>query len=153
MIVVVAGIARRSGKIMLCQRRPVGHDPSKWEFPGGKVEPGEGPERALERELREELRIQSRTGRIYDVRHRIDGARELLLLFYFTELTAGEPEPVECSAVEWVEPARLAEYDLAPSDALVAARLSEELQSADISDAKMYLSARNPSGGEGTVLY
>ena len=57
MIVVVAGIARRSGRIMLCQRRPVGHDPSKWEFPGGKVEPGEGPERALERELQEELGI------------------------------------------------------------------------------------------------
>ena len=153
MIVVVAGIARRSGKIMLCQRRPDGHDPSKWEFPGGKVEPGEGPERALERELREELRVQTRTGRIYDVRHRIDGARELLLLFYFTELTGGEPEPVECSAIEWVEPARLTEYDLAPSDALVAARLSKELQGADISDAKVYLSAHSPSCNGGTVLY
>ena len=153
MIVVVASIARRSGRIMLCQRRPVGHDPSKWEFPGGKVEPGEGPERALERELQEELGIQTRTGRIYDVRHRIDGARELLLLFYFTELTGGEPAPVECSAVEWVEPERLTGYDLAPSDAMVAARLSKELQGADISDAKMYLSALSPSGNEKTVLY
>ena len=153
MIVVVAGVVLRGGRVMLCRRRPAGHDPSKWEFPGGKVEPGEGPERALERELREELHIETRTGRIYDVRHRIDGARELLLLFYFAELTDGEPEPVECSAVEWVEPERLTDYDLAPSDALVAARLAEELRRPDISDAKLYLSAHRPSSDRTTVLY
>ena len=153
MIVVVAGVVLRGGRVMLCRRRPVGHDPSKWEFPGGKVEPGEGPERALERELQEELHIGTRTGRIYDVRHRIDGARELLLLFYFAELTDGEPEPVECSAVEWVEPERLTDYDLAPSDALVAARLAEELRRPDISDAKLYLSAHRSSSDRTTVLY
>lgn len=144
MIVVVAGIVRRGGRIMLCRRRPVGHDALKWEFPGGKVEPGEGPERALERELREELHIQTRTGRIYDVRHRIDGTRELLLLFYFAELTGGEPEPVECSAVEWVLPEQLTAYDLAPSDAMVAGSLSRELMQGDISDAEMYLSEHSP---------
>lgn len=128
MIAVVAGIAARNGKIMLCQRKPTGHDPLKWEFPGGKVEPGESPEQALERELNEELAIQTRTGRIYDVRHRRDGERELLLLFYRTELTGGEPVPVDCNAIEWIAPERLTAYDLAPSDALVAARLAEEMR-------------------------
>jgi len=127
MIVVAAGIVTRDGKIMLCQRKPDVHQALKWEFPGGKLEPGESPERALERELREELAIETRTGRIFDVRFHSDGGRDILLLFYFSEIVSGEPEPVDCNAVAWTDPSSLTAYDLAPADALVAELLARSV--------------------------
>ena len=126
MIVVVAGIASQNGKIMLCRRKPGGPHGLMWEFPGGKVEPGESPEQALERELREELAIETHTGRIWDVKYHAADGRELLILFYRTEILSGAPRPVDCSAVEWVEPRNLTLYELAPSDAAVAARLAAD---------------------------
>lgn len=126
MILVSAGIAVQNGKIMLCQRKAGGHNALKWEFPGGKLEPGESPQQALERELLEELAIQTRTGRVYDAIHCREDGRELLILYFFTQILSGEPQTVDCSAVEWVEPARLTAFDLAPADAQVASRLVKE---------------------------
>ena len=57
MLTVVAAVTEREGRVMICQRRPEVHNGMKWEFPGGKLEPGEGPEAALARELKEELGI------------------------------------------------------------------------------------------------
>jgi 8-oxo-dGTP diphosphatase len=57
MIKVAVGILRRNGKILACQRKKGGRYELKWEFPGGKVEPGESVEQCLARELREELSI------------------------------------------------------------------------------------------------
>lgn len=126
MIVVAAGIVSQNGKIMLCQRKPEDKLGLKWEFPGGKLEPGESPQRALERELREELAIETRTGRIFDVHHDTASGRDILVLFFRSELISGEPQTVECNAVHWVEPARLTEYDLAPADLEVAKLLASE---------------------------
>ena len=55
MLVVVAAVVESGGRVMLCQRLPEAHNGLKWEFPGGKLEPGETPEAALARELEEEL--------------------------------------------------------------------------------------------------
>ena len=125
MIVVAAGIVSRNGKIMLCQRRPGDKLALKWEFPGGKLESGESPQQALERELREELAIETRTGRIFDVHH-TTGDREILVLFFRSEILSGEPQTIECNAVAWVSPENLTQYDLAPADLEVATRLSQE---------------------------
>ena len=66
MIAVVAGVVRRGGRVLLCQRPEGKRLGLLWEFPGGKLEAGECPEAALERELREELAIETRTGRVLD---------------------------------------------------------------------------------------
>lgn len=126
MIVVSAGIVSQNGKIMLCQRRPDRLLPLKWEFPGGKLEQGETPQQALERELREELAIETRTGRIFDVCYDNAPGKDVIVLFFRSELVSGMPRTVDCNAVAWVEPSRLLEYDLAPADVEVARRLSEE---------------------------
>ena len=126
MIVVAAGIVSRNGKIMLCQRRPGDRLGLKWEFPGGKLERGETPQQALERELREELAIETRTGRIFDVHHTASEDRDIIVLFFRSELISGEPETIECNAVHWVDPKNLTQYDLAPADMEVAARLAAE---------------------------
>lgn len=126
MIVVAAGIVERDGKIMLCQRKPDGQQPLKWEFPGGKLEAGESPEQALERELWEELAVRTRTGKVYDTVRRTEDGRDLLILFYRSELREGEPRAVDCNAIAWARPDALTGYDLAPADALVAGRISRE---------------------------
>lgn len=129
MIAVAAGAVCREGRIMICQRKPGGHQPLKWEFPGGKLEAGESPEQALARELREELGIEARVGRILDAQRIADDGRDLLVLFYFAEIASGEPEPLDCNAVAWAEPAGLLRYDLAESDRAAALRMMDRLAS------------------------
>ena len=123
MIAVVAGVVRRKGRLLLCQRPEGKRLGLLWEFPGGKVEAGETPEAALERELKEELNVTTRTGRVLDVL-RVDDRNggDLLLLFYESEIVSGEPETVECRALAWVLPEEAAAYDLAPADAAFARR-------------------------------
>ncbi|MGH9783493.1 MAG: NUDIX domain-containing protein, partial [Terriglobia bacterium] len=60
--VVVAALLFDKGRVLICQRSPDGQFPSKWEFPGGKIEPGEDPKEALRRELFEELGIRAEIG-------------------------------------------------------------------------------------------
>ena len=126
MITVVAGVVRREGRVLLCQRPEGKRFGLLWEFPGGKVEPGESPEAALERELREELAVQTRTGRVLDAL-RLDGREggDLLLLFYESEIAGGEPQTVECRALDWVLPKDVSTYDLAPADRLFWRRQTE----------------------------
>ena len=123
MIAVVAGVVRRKGRLLLCQRPEGKRLGLLWEFPGGKVEAGETPEAALERELKEELNVTTRTGRVLDVLRADDrNGGDLLLLFYESEIVSGEPETVECRALAWVRPEEAAAYDLAPADAAFARR-------------------------------
>lgn len=116
MIVVSAGVVKRDGRIMICQRKPDVHNGFKWEFPGGKLEKGESPEEALRRELREELNIDAEVGRIMDVMYHSYPDRDVLILFYGCRILEGEPQTVDCNAVEWVLPDDLLKYDFAGGD-------------------------------------
>ena len=122
MLVVSAAVARREGKIMICQRKPGSHNGLKWEFPGGKLEPGESPEQALIREIREELAVEISVGRILDAVFYRYCDRDVLVLFYDCAVTSGEPAPVDCHAIRWVGPGALSEYDFAGADAAFVAR-------------------------------
>ena len=115
-LVVAAGVVVRDGKIMLCQRRPEAHNGLKWEFPGGKLEDGESPEAALARELKEELSIDVRVGRVVDVVFHRYPDRDVLLLFYRCEITGGEPRAVDCNAIAWVRAGDVPGYDFAGAD-------------------------------------
>ena len=116
MMAVVAGVVRRDGQVMLCQRRPEVHNGLKWEFPGGKIEPGESPEAALVRELREELDLQVQVGRVIDAVHHRYPDREVLVLFYDCRVAQGEPRTVDCNAIAWARPEALRGYDFAGAD-------------------------------------
>ena len=123
MIAVVAGVVKRDGRLLLCQRPEGKRLGLLWEFPGGKVEMGETPEAALERELKEELNVETRTGHVLDVLRLDDrNGGDMLLLFYESEIVSGEPETVECRAFAWALPGDVRAYDLAPADALFARR-------------------------------
>src|SRR5262245_31229282 len=102
-LVVAALVCDAAGRILLTQRRADQPMPNLWELPGGKVEPGEAPVAALERELQEELGCGARVGPIFDVVfHRYDDF-DLYMLVYSCALV-GEPRAVEVAAVQWVAP-------------------------------------------------
>ena len=95
---VVAGLIVNAGRVLIAQRGPVQKQPElalKWEFPGGKVEPGEAPVAALVRELREELAVDVEVGPIWDVLFHAYPAFDLVMLVYACRIVAGEPRPVE----------------------------------------------------------
>ena len=116
MLVVVAAVAEREGRVMLCQRLPNAHNGLKWEFPGGKLEPGEGPEAALARELREELDVGAAVGRVRDAVYYRYPDRDVLVLFYGCEITEGAPKTLGCNAIAWVTPEEMAGYNFAGAD-------------------------------------
>ena len=116
MLVVSAAVVERDGRVMLCQRLPDAHNPLKWEFPGGKLEPGESPEAALARELREELGIEVAVNRVRDAVYYRYPDRDVLVLFYDCRIAEGEPRALDCNAVAWAAPEAMRDYDFAGAD-------------------------------------
>ncbi|HEX7849088.1 MAG TPA: (deoxy)nucleoside triphosphate pyrophosphohydrolase [Sphingomonas sp.] len=116
--VVAVALIDSGGRVLIAQRPPGKEHAGLWEFPGGKVEPGESPEAALVRELREELGVTvapenldpltfSSAGR---------GERHLLLLLYRCAVWQGEPRALDAAAIRWVLPDALADHDMPPAD-------------------------------------
>src|SRR5271169_591115 len=109
---VVAAVIERDGRVLIGQRKPGGLHPLKWEFPGGKVEPGEEPRDALVRELREELAIEARVGEElaqYDVDY--PGRPPVRLLFYRVTEFTGEPVNLDFAQIVWERRENLPKYD------------------------------------------
>jgi 8-oxo-dGTP diphosphatase len=121
---VVAALVRDGARVLVSRRRADQAMPLLWEFPGGKVEPGEPPEVALAREVREELGCEVRVGRIHEVVFHAYEDFDLYMLVYTCTITAGEPAPIEVAEVAWVEAARLPSLDLLPADYPLARALA-----------------------------
>ena len=121
-LLVVAAVIEHDGRLLACRRAPHKDAAGRWEFPGGKVEPGETPEAALERELREELDARIQVGRLLDrtVTGRVD------LACYAARLAG--PPPVgstDHDALRWLRPDELAGLDWADADRPVVALLAQ----------------------------
>jgi 8-oxo-dGTP diphosphatase len=117
MLQVVAAIMEREGRVLICRRRPDQSHPLQWEFPGGKVEPGETPAQALSRELEEETGIRSATGvEIERHEYAYPGKPAVLLIFYRVLEFQGEPRNLIFQEMRWETPARLGEYDFVEGD-------------------------------------
>jgi 8-oxo-dGTP diphosphatase len=125
-ITVVAGLIQREGLLLICQRRHDGAFPLKWEFPGGKVEPGETPADGLCRELREELEIDAQVGReIYRTRHDYPGMHTVELIFYHIQAFQGVLCNRAFEEVRWEPPTRLPTFDFLDGDAELITLLSQ----------------------------
>jgi len=121
---VVAGILRREGRILICQRARGRRHALQWEFPGGKVEAGEDERAALARELREELGIEAGIGRlVMRLRHRYGEGDEVEIAF-FEVASAQPPENRDFEAMAWVAPAALGRYDFLAADRPLLERLA-----------------------------
>lgn len=132
MIEVVCGVILdgRSG-FLACRRAPGTTLGGLWEFPGGKIDAGESPQVALQRELREELGIETRIGAaLRPVEWQYDHAAIRLHPFLCT-IEQGEPQPLEHAAIRWCGHAEAADLDWAPADLPVL----EELRARGLDDA------------------
>jgi 8-oxo-dGTP diphosphatase len=131
MMVVAAALVDDCGRVLVQQRSADTALAGLWEFPGGKVEPGEQPEAALVRELREELAIDvdpaTLTALTFASMPLAD--RHLLLLLYACRVWSGEPQPLAASALAWHHPAALRQLDMPPADAPFIAVLESTLAS------------------------
>src|SRR5579863_10407626 len=119
-VLVAAGILIEDGRVLVTQRRAGTHLEGSWEFPGGKVEPGEDPREALRRELREEIGVEASVGEIVDVTfHRYEDAdKAVLLLFFEAKRSPSSPEPraIDVAAVRWAAAGEMAPEDFPPAD-------------------------------------
>ena len=117
MVQVVAGIIERQGRLLICRRKREQSHPLQWEFPGGKVEPGETPEQALARELEEELGIFGAAGQeIMRYQHTYPGRDTILLIFFRVTQFGGEPRNLIFHEMRWEPVERLAEFDFVEGD-------------------------------------
>lgn len=126
MIAVVAGLIIRDGKLLIAKRPGDKHMGGRWEFPGGKIERGESPEQALERELNEELGIETEAGRIYHAVAHSYPEKDVLLLFYRCRLISGEPKPIEEADVRWISEAEIGSYSWAEADVPVVRQIARD---------------------------
>jgi 8-oxo-dGTP diphosphatase len=123
---VVAAVIERGGLVLIGQRKPRGRHALKWEFPGGKVEPGEESREALVRELREELGIEARIGdeiERYDFSYSANNVTRLIF-FHVTKFT-GEPENLDFAQIVWAHRNRLPDYDFLEGDVEFVRRLAK----------------------------
>ncbi|HSD15672.1 MAG TPA: Nudix family hydrolase [Thermomonas sp.] len=122
---VVAGVIRDARGRILLARRTLGRDlAGLWEFPGGKVEPGESPEDALVRELREELGIEARVGEAL-VRVPQQYPDKRLVLDVRRVAFRGVPKGLDGQALAWSPLSALAKYPMPPADRPVVAALTQ----------------------------
>ena len=125
-LLVVAALIEQEGRVLVAQRRADQSQPLVWEFPGGKVEPGESPSQALVREIQEELACSIEVGAVVEVVFFAYDAFDLIMPVYRATIRAGVPVARQVATVAWVARAELASLAFTPADVPLARRLASE---------------------------
>ena len=123
MIDVVCAILQKDDCFLLARRKQEGSLAGYWEFPGGKVEPGETPEQALYRELKEELAIETVVGEYIGDSVFQYKDKTICLKGYLTRYVSGEFVLDSHDEIAWVPAGELMSYQLAPADVLLVAQI------------------------------
>jgi 8-oxo-dGTP diphosphatase len=113
---VVAAVLSREGRYLITQRRPSAALPLLWEFPGGRVEPGESDADALKREIRHRLDVEVETGELISfVTHPYE-SYVVDLYLYDCKIVGGEPRARNVHSFEWVKSSEFEQYEFTPAD-------------------------------------
>ena len=128
-ILVAAAVLIEQGRVLLSQRKRGTHLAGAWEFPGGKVEPGEDPRDALARELEEELGIHAVIGDPVEVTFHQYPEKAVLLLFFEARRSEGSPEPraIDVADIQWAGPEDLDPALFPAADVAILAKVRGRL--------------------------
>jgi 8-oxo-dGTP diphosphatase len=119
LLVAACALVDADGRVLLAQRPEGKQLAGLWEFPGGKVEPGETPEQCLIRELQEEIGIETDIPCLAPLTfasHSYDDFHLLMPLFVCRRFR-GIAQPKEGQALKWVRPRQMRDYPMPPADA------------------------------------
>jgi len=113
---VVAAVIERDGRYLITQRRASAVLPLLWEFPGGKVEPGETDADALQREVEHRLGVRVEPGELISYVNHPYERYAVDLYLYECQIASGEPAAVNVSDFRWVMSSEFDRYDFTPAD-------------------------------------
>jgi 8-oxo-dGTP diphosphatase len=129
MLVAACALVDADRRVLICQRPEGKMFPGLWEFPGGKLEPGETPEQALIRELNEELAIRTEAACLAPLTFASHsyGSFHLVMPLYVCRRWQGVPRAKEHESIKWVRPRELRDYPMPPADGPLIAPLCDLL--------------------------
>lgn len=127
-LLVTAAIIHDGQRLLIAQRRfDSKNEGGKWEFPGGKVEFAENPETCLIREMKEELGVDIRIERLFNVVSHVfevsGQVRHIVLLSYIAGIVNGEPRPIEVETLRWIDINELSEFQFASADTTIVKKI------------------------------
>ncbi|MBN2050038.1 MAG: 8-oxo-dGTP diphosphatase MutT [Spirochaetales bacterium] len=123
---VTAAVIRRNGLVLIGKRRAADYCGGLWEFPGGKIEPGESPEECLKRELAEELGIECAVGELLIETLHAYPDRAIRISAFLADILSGEPAALEHDEIRWVKPEDLPSYAFVPADLPIVDRIIQK---------------------------
>jgi 8-oxo-dGTP diphosphatase len=129
-LIIVGAAIVANGRVLGCERAEPPESAGRWEFPGGKVEPGESELDALVRECREELDVEIEVGDRVGADVPLAHGRALLKV-WLARLVTGEPQPLEHASLRWLSVDELDSVPWLPADAPIVAELARILKSND----------------------
>lgn len=124
---VVAAVIIKDGKVFATQRG-YGEFKDGWEFPGGKIEPGETPQQALRREIREELDTEIEVGDLIEVVETDYPTFHISMGCYFCTVISGKLTLLEHEAARWLDADHLYDVDWLPADKGILGKVEERLR-------------------------
>jgi mutator protein MutT len=125
-IEVAAGVMFREGRLLIAQRHESDHLGGLWEFPGGKIEPGETFEECLRRELMEELGVNVTVEELLEITSHEYLGHKVKIRFFQCKIFSGNPKPLDCQSLKWVDAVELGKYEFPPADVQLIQRLRRE---------------------------
>jgi 8-oxo-dGTP diphosphatase len=122
---VTAAVWIEDGRVLIARRRPGASQAGLWEFPGGKVRPGETPEQCLAREIGEELGVRVEVEAFFGESIHAYAEMTIRLLAYRVRATGASPAPIDHAELRWVKLSALGEYAFSPADLPFVRRLQD----------------------------
>jgi mutator protein MutT len=126
-ITVTAAVLKEKDRVLIARRRAGGLRGGLWEFPGGKIEPGETAPEALRRELREELGIEAMIGDFFLETEHTYPDLIVRLLVYWASIESGTPAALDHEELRWVTPAELPQFPIVAGDGVIVAEIGRRL--------------------------